>query len=66
MESVLGFILRAVGYILINGVLYLTGRAVLPVLTFGWWRVQALSDQKKSCGLVRFRTSARRHHPDRA
>jgi hypothetical protein len=46
LDSVIGFILRMLGTILIEGLLYFTSRIVLPFLTLGRWRVQPLSDHK--------------------
>src|SRR5262245_65894644 len=48
--QVFGFVLRAVGRLAFEGVLYLTARMALPLLTFGWWRVKPLTDRRSNLG----------------
>ncbi|HKA74632.1 MAG TPA: hypothetical protein VKE26_22715 [Xanthobacteraceae bacterium] len=47
-EQVFGFVLRAVGRLAFEGVLYLTARIALPLFTFGWWRVKPLTDRRSN------------------
>lgn len=45
-EGVLWFVLRALAYMLFNGLLFVTAKIVLPLFTFGRWRVKPLNDFK--------------------
>jgi hypothetical protein len=45
-EDVIRFVLRALGSMLVDGLLFVTARLALPLLTLGRWRVSPLNDRK--------------------
>jgi hypothetical protein len=50
MDRIIGAILRGLLYVLFNLLFYFTARVTLPLLTFGRWRVKALSDYRRNLG----------------
>jgi hypothetical protein len=50
MDRIIGAILRGLVYVLFHLLFYFTARVTLPLLTFGRWRVKALSDYRSNLG----------------
>ena len=45
-DAVLGFVIRVAACMLFDGLLFVTARTAMPLLTFGRWQVKPLADCK--------------------
>jgi hypothetical protein len=57
-EDVVRLLFRFVGQVLIEGLFFLTAKLLLPLLTFGWWRVKPMRDHKTVTGWHGFKLLA--------